>query len=273
MARRPGPSLRSRLRGRLPPLRRVLAAVGAGAIAAVLVALLNGPWLRVDEVAWDGERYTDGDDLATVLGQARGVSVLAVDTTALAAALERLPAVADATVDAALPGGLHATVVERTPAFVWQTSSARLLCAADGTIFAALPLDGALPEAQRGLPVIDDQRRRARLITVGDVIPAGFVEVAGHLAAIDAAALGSSATAIAVRIDETYGFQVVADRPGWRIAFGFYDADPEASAANLGGRVEDQVAAVRTLFAAEPETSIAWVDARNPGKVYFRAKG
>ncbi len=31
--------------------------------------------------------------------------------------------------------------------------------------------------------------------------------------------------------------------------------------------------AVRTLFAEEPEDGIGWVDVRNPGKVYFRAKG
>jgi hypothetical protein len=125
----------------------------------------------------------------------------------------------------------------------------------------------------RGLPIIDDQRRRARLTAVGDEIPAGFVEVARSLAAIDAAALGSSATGMTIRLDDTYGFQVVADRPGWRIAFGLYEADPEASAVDLRGRVEEQVAGVRTLFSARPEAGIEWVDARNPGKVYFRAKG
>jgi hypothetical protein len=30
---------------------------------------------------------------------------------------------------------------------------------------------------------------------------------------------------------------------------------------------------VRTLFSQEAEDGIGWVDARNPGKVYFRAKG
>jgi len=273
MARRPGPSIASRLASRLPPIRRVLAAVGAGATAAALVALLNGPWLRVADVAWEGEHYTDPDDLATVLGHARGVSLLAVDTTALTGALERLPAVADASVEALLPGRVEATVVERTPTFVWQTPSARLLGAADGTLFAALPTDAALPQPLGALPVIDDQRRRARLITVGDEIPDGFVEVARRLTSIDAAALGSSATAMTVRVDDTFGFQLVADSPGWRIAFGFYDADPEEPAADLGGRVEDQVTAVRTLFATESEAGIEWVDTRNPGKVYFRAKG
>jgi hypothetical protein len=38
-------------------------------------------------------------------------------------------------------------------------------------------------------------------------------------------------------------------------------------------QIERQVSAVRTLFAAHPESTVSWVDARNPGKVYFRAKG
>ena len=38
-------------------------------------------------------------------------------------------------------------------------------------------------------------------------------------------------------------------------------------------RLDRQIAAVRTLFAAHPEDEVGWVDARNPGKVYFRAKG
>jgi cell division septal protein FtsQ len=265
--------MRSRLVRRLPPVRRVIAALGAGATAAALVALLNGPWLRVGDVAWEGERYTSDGDVAAVLAAARGTSLLALETSALTAALERLPAVADASVEAFLPGRVEARLVERVPAFVWQTSSARLVGAADGTLFAAFPPDAGVPQGLAALPVIDDQRRRARLMTVGDEIPAGYLEVTARLTAVDAAALGSSAAATSVRLDDTYGFQLVAGRPGWRIAFGFYEADPRAPAGDAGERVDDQVTAVRTLFAEEPETGIEWVDARNPGKVYFRAKG
>lgn len=275
MARRPGPSLRSRVARRMPPLGRLLAAVAGVAAGAGLIALVNGPWLRVTDVAWAGDSYTDADDVAEVLSRAQGASPLSVDTTALAASLERLPAVADASVQVLLPGRIEAQVVERTPAFVWQTPLARLVGASDGTLFAALPLNEPLPASLDGLSIIDDDRRRARLMRVGDEIPAGLVDVAERLTTIDAAALGSSAmaTAMTVSLDDTYGFQLAADDPGWRIAFGFYTADPEEAATNLADRLEDQVAAVRTLFAAEAEAGIGWVDARNPGKVYFRAKG
>jgi hypothetical protein len=275
MARRPGPSLRSRVTRRMPPLGRLLAAVAGVAAAAGLIALLNGPWLLVTDVAWGGDHYTNDDDVADVLGELRGASMLSVDTTALAASLERLPAVAEATVQVLLPGRIEAQVVERTPAFVWQTPGARLIGASDGTLFAALPVDEPLPATMDGLSVIIDDRRGGHLLRVGDEIPAGLVDVAERLTAIDAAALGSAASATTMRVslDDTYGFQLIADDPGWRIAFGFYTADPEEAATNLGGRIDDQVAAVRTLFAAEAEAGIGWVDARNPGKVYFRAKG
>ena len=259
--------------GRMPPLRRLVAALAAGAAIAVLIALLNGPWLRVDELSWDGLHYTDRDDLARVLGEERGRSILAVDSAAVASALERLPAVDDATVHASLPGHLRADVVERTPVFVWRTSQARLIGAADGTLFAAFGPDASLPPPLATLPFIDDRRELSRLITVGDVIPAGYVDVANRLTAIDGAAIGSSATGMNVRIDDTYGFQLVSGEVGWRVAFGFYAADPDVPASDVGARIDDQVAAVRTVFAAESETGISWVDARNPGKVYFRAKG
>jgi len=52
-----------------------------------------------------------------------------------------------------------------------------------------------------------------------------------------------------------------------------YGLDPRETAAAASARLERQVTAVRTLFASRDETEIGWVDVRNPGKVYFRAKG
>ena len=143
-ASRPGIPLRRRLGERLPSIRRLLAGLGAAAVAAGLVALLGGPWLRVTDVTWAGEQFTAQRELARLLDRQRGTSVLAVDTRSLRERLERLPAVAEATVVASLTGRLEVTIVERETAFIWETSSARLLGAADGTLFAALPRDAPL---------------------------------------------------------------------------------------------------------------------------------
>ena len=257
----------------MPSIRRLIAGVGAVAAAAGLVALLSGPWLRVQEVTWDGARYTDSDELASLLEDQRGASVLAVDTRALGDRLERLPAVADAAVAASLTGHVTATLVERQVAFVWETRSARLIGSADGTIFAVIR-DDADPAADlAAAPHITDDRRSSRLLTVGDTIPEPLLETTMRLLRIDPATLGSRAQRVTVRIDDEYGFRLASSEPGWEIAFGVYGTDPRVSSAEAAARLDRQVTAVRTLFAEEPEDGIGWVDVRNPGKVYFRAKG
>jgi hypothetical protein len=59
----------------------------------------------------------------------------------------------------------------------------------------------------------------------------------------------------------------------WEAAFGGYALDAGGPASGSSGSVDEilaQVAAVRTLFSEQPEASVSWVDARNPGKVYWR---
>jgi cell division septal protein FtsQ len=274
-ARRPGAPFRRRVAGRLPSIRRVLAALGAVACTAALVALLAGPWLRVTEVTWAGERFTPTRDLERLLARQEGVNVLALDTGALRDGLARLPAVAEASVTASLPGRVEVAIVERQAAFVWETASARLLGAADGTLFAALRRDDALPPGVELLPRVDDRRGTARLMTVGDRIPEAQLRTALRLAELDPAALGSRATDLAVRLDDEFGFGLVSSEPQleWEMALGAYGMDPAETAAEAAGRLERQITAVRTLFASRVEKEIGWVDARNPGKVYFRAKG
>jgi cell division septal protein FtsQ len=272
-ARRPGVPIRSRLSRRLPALRRILAAFGAMALAAVLVALVQGPWLRVSEVAWAGDRFAPVAQLEQVLAGERGRSLLAVDTRELGRRLERIPAVADASVAADLLGGLRARVVEREAAFVWETASGVYVGSADGTIFASDRREPGLLSAVEALPVIRDDRFAARLITVGDVIPETLVRNEMRLSDLDPATLGSRATTVTVRLDDEFGFRLVSTEPGWEVALGVYGADPTETVADAEGRLDRQVTAVRTLFASRPEGEIGWVDVRNPGKVYFRAKG
>ena len=257
----------------MPSIRRLLAGLGAAAAAAGLVALVGGPWLRVTDVTWAGEQFTAQRDLERVLERQRGTSLLAVDTRALRERLERLPAVAEATVTASLPGHLQVSIVEREAAFVWETSSAQLLGAADGTLFAALAPDATLDADAAALPRVSDERAMARLMRAGDRIPEALLRTALRLASLDPAALGSNAERLGVRIDDEFGLGLVAADPGWEMAFGVYGTDPNETARDAAARLERQVTAVRTLFASRAEAEIGWVDARNPGKVYFRAKG
>jgi hypothetical protein len=270
-ARRPGVSLRRRIGPRLPSLSRVLATAGAVAVVAGLVAALNGPWLRVSAVGWSGGSRTSDAELAALLDPQRGASVLAVDTRALARELEALPSVETARVSADLTGRVDAAITEPDVAFVWETNSARFLGADDGTLFAAEPLsaDGGSSES---IPRISDARFVGRRLAVGDRIPGPLLDAALRVSAVDPLALGSSASRFEVELDDEFGFRLVSETPAWELALGVYGIDPHETDAEAAARLERQVTAVRTLFAARPEADIGWVDVRNPGKVYFRAK-
>lgn len=273
MARRPGVPLRRRVPARLPSLGRVVAGLGVVVGVAALAALVTGPWLRVAEVTWDGARYTPPSSLESALEGERGRAVLAVDTGAARARLEGLPSVAEARVSASLTGSVTATISEPAPAFVWETSRARLIGAEDGTLFALLEHDAPVPDDLARLPAVQDERFEARLLAVGDRLPTALLRTAIALSRLDPAALGSEASRLSVAVDDDHGFRLRSEDPGWEVAFGVYGLDPRETAAAADARLERQVTAVRTLFATRPESEIGWVDVRNPGKVYFRAKG
>jgi hypothetical protein len=257
----------------MPRAGRLLAGFLAAACAAALVVLVVGPWFRVAAVGWGGERLTPAGEIAERLDPVRGMPLLAVDTSALAVALEELPTVADASVRAVLPDRLDVTLSEKEPAFSWLTRGGLLLGASDGTLLSKLPADAELPQPQAALPRVVDDRRASRYLEVGDVIPAGVLNTAERLATLDPARLGSDAKGFAVRIDDEFGFVLEADGAPWKAAFGFYGIDPDETVDEVAARIERQATAVRTLFATQPEHTVGWVDARNPGRVYFRAGG
>jgi cell division septal protein FtsQ len=269
-ARQKGPKLRQTVRRAFPARSRLVAAVVTAALVAGLLALINGPWLRVARVAWAGERYTPASQLQDVLAHLDGTALLTVDAATITARLERLPAVSNARVEALLPDAVKVTIVEKVATFVWQTSAVRLLGAADGTLIGQLALGAALPKDLATLPLIDDRRGNSRDIIVGDRIDTATLSAALRLAGINPAALGSTTPDLQVRVTDDDGFLLVSRRPSWMADFGFYSPLDSGGLGTLNARVNAQVAAVRTLFSARSEGAISWVDARDPGKVYWR---
>jgi cell division septal protein FtsQ len=268
--RRPRP--RARTRTPLLGAGRLLALVLAGALAAGFLWLIDGPWLRISLVAWAGSQYTPGDQVSAVLEPLKGSSLLTLDGDAVARRLTSLPAVRAARVEPTLPGGVSVQLEEKAPALIWQTPAVRLVVGADGVIFGRVALSAALPSDLARLPFVDDRRGVALDLFVGDRIPDAERSIALRVAAINPAAMGSSAKALQVRLDDQCGFVISPRRgAGWAAAIGLYGMDPDPSA--IAARVEIQVAAIRTLFAAHRESKVGWVDARNPGKVYWRANG
>jgi hypothetical protein len=271
-ARKPRVSLRSRIAPHLPSRGRVLAALLAAALVAGFVVLLNGPWLRVTQVAWQGGELTADADLEGRVDAVRGENALLVDSAALRRRIEALPAVATARVDVRLPGTIAISLTEEAPAFVWRTRTMHLIGAADGTVIGQRGRDEALPEDLAALPYVDDRRNASRDLTVGDRIDIGELRIALELSRLDARALGSETRRASVHIDDEYGFVLDSADPEWSAAFGFYGVDPQAD-EDVAARIERQVGAVRTLFNEEDEAAIAWLDVRNPGRVYWRPRG
>ncbi|MEO8251107.1 MAG: FtsQ-type POTRA domain-containing protein [Chloroflexota bacterium] len=269
-ARRPGPNLRHRMRRTLPAPGRIAAGLLAGALIAAVLALNNGPWLRVGRIAWAGERYTTASQLRSVLAALDGTALLTVDASGVAARLARLPAVAEARVEAMVPDSVKVTIVERPAAFVWQTSAVRLLGAADGTLIGQLALQADLPRDLAALPLVDDRRVESHQMIVGDRIDPATLAAAVRLVAVDPAALGSTAIHLALRVTHDDGFVLVSGQPAWLADFGFYPLLDEQDLTALDQRIDAQVAAVRTLFSVQPEGKVSWVDVRDPGRVYWR---
>lgn len=270
-ARRPGAPVRTRIASRLPSRARAAAACLCLALVSVLGYLVAGPVARVERIEWDGNHFTADAALERRLSRLDGTSVLLVDTEALARELAALPGVAGASVRATLPDRVQVTIREDQPALVWRTERARLLVTAEGAVIGELPLDGELGEGLAALPVIDDRRSEPVEWRVGGSLPAVEVRTATRLTAVDPAVLGSVVPALSVQVDELYGFTLVAPEPGWTAALGFYGREPGDDAEASAERLERQIAALRTVFASRPEATVTWLDARNPGKVYFRA--
>ena len=268
-ARRPGQPVRRRLRARLPSAARVFGVLLFAGLVGGLVALVNGPWLRVGHVAATGAAYTVSSQLDALLEPYDGASLLTLDSAALAARLRALPAVADARVRTEVPDRLAVTITEKEPAAVWITRERRLLTAADGSFIAELPPDTEVPDQLGSLIIVDDQRSASRYLAVGDALPAAELRAAERLLAIDPRVIGSKAKGFALRVDDEYGFILVSGTPAWEVAFGFYQLDPVETEAVASARLEGQLAAVRTLFTGRAEASIGWVDARNPRRVYW----
>jgi hypothetical protein len=262
-------SVRNRVRARLPSPGRVLAVLLFAASMAGLVTLVNGPWLRVTTVAHRGERFTSPLALDQIIDGYRGVPLLTVDADLLRRRLTELPAVADVQVTMQLPGELRVNVTEKRPAFIWRTTAVQLVAAADGSIITELLLSDEPDAALRGLPVVQDDRFASRALTVGDALPAAELRVARRLSALDPELLGSRARRLSVSVDDEFGFLITSPHPAWRAAMGFYQLDPREDRASADARLEQQLAAIRTLFTTHQEPSVSWLDARNPGKVYW----
>lgn len=163
-------------RRRRHAVRRAMAVVRAGALAAGLVAAVAAPlWLwrsgtvahwaaaasdamigasaswglRVENVFVAGRNHTEPADLLAALGVRAGDPMLAIDPESARARLEALPWVRYASVERHLPDTIRIEIDERRPIALWQHEGRLALIDGDGAV-----IGDDVPQAYRGLPMV-----------------------------------------------------------------------------------------------------------------------
>jgi hypothetical protein len=250
---RPGGGVR-----RTKPVRRAsagLTPVRAGAALALLVAagglygavssdLFNA---RATEVR--GNTWTADDAILAAMAVPAGQNVFTVKTSELEARIEALPSVAGAEVSVVLPDGLAVEVAERTALLGWRVGDRTFLAGADGMLFAELA--GDAPPDAAALPRIVDARAESAGLGVGSIIDPVAFDAALRLGSLDAADVGSTASSLAIRVDDTNGFVLHGEPAGWKAIFGFYT--PTLRTTDL---VPGQVRLLRSLMLANDEDDV-----------------
>jgi len=147
-------------------------------------------------------------------------NVLTLHTETMRDAIAALPAVAGADVHVVLPDRLVITVTERSPVFALIEPDGAYLVDAEGAV-----LDTADPSAAAvlGLPVIDDERLAlAADVHVGGQLDPTDLAAILQLGAVTPEMLASSASTLALGIDDENGFTIDALPNGWHAIFGMY---------------------------------------------------
>jgi cell division protein FtsQ len=242
--RRPLPSIAG-VRAALAPSPRLRRRALAAVVVAALLAALYMLWLRdsslvaVERVAVTGLTSRDADRVRSALtATAKTMTTLHVDHDRLAEIASVYPVVRSIEVETEFPNGMTVHVSEHRPVALLETDGGTVPVAADGTVLAALPVEGDLPTIE--LSGAAPQRE----------LPPG--------AARDAAAIAGAAPAVIASRVESIGREggargVVAQiEDGPEIVFG----DTSRATAKWAG-------AVRVLADSEA-AGASYVDVRIP---------
>ena len=147
-------------------------------------------------------------------------NLFTVDPRALAHRLDAIPAIESAAVMVALPDEIRVAVTERQALVVWRAGGQSYLVDDTGLLFAAL--GDQPPAAAADLPVVNDDRIVTPPLEVGSTLDPVTLDAALRLGSLTPSDLGSSATGLAIKVDDTDGFTVSSVPAGWDAVFGFY---------------------------------------------------
>jgi hypothetical protein len=228
--------------------------VRAGALLALLAAVAGLYGLAatgafaVQRTTIVGATWTPEVTVRSVLAIPVDQNLFALRTVDLEARLLGIPAIRRASVTVALPDEVRVAVTERQPLVAWQVGTHRFLVDASGLLFGEV--DGVVTAvaALPALPVIDDRRAVSAGLGIGSVLDPVSLDAALRLGSIVPTDVGSAASGLDLRVDDTEGF-VMRPRPaGWTAVFGFYTPTLRTTALIPG-----QVRLLRSLILGREE--------------------
>ncbi len=168
-------------------------------------------------------KYTDPQTILAAAGIVDGQhpNVISLRTDEMARSISGIPAIAQVNVTTTLPNRVAISVTEREPIFAVHWSGGTYLVDSAGLVIAAVDEAKA---AQLGIPVIEDHRTSVipengqAGATVDPIDLAAILQ----LGAVSPSMIGSSASSLALEIDDDDGFVISAQPDGWRAVFGQY---------------------------------------------------
>lgn len=216
--------------------------------------ILTAPYFQVQHLQVEG---TQSAQLIAAIQRLHltGVNIFLADTSADAAAIETLPAVADASVTRALPATLLVHVVERQPVLIWQANASLYSVDAGGAIIAQVP-------QAEGLPLVSDEHRydqRGHLFAPGGKINPKIIQMARQL--LKRVPTTTGITSFTLRDTLAYGIVLISP-DGWLARFGGPD--------NLENKIQE-LAAILQLVRQQGQ-QLALVDLRFGFYPYYRLK-
>ncbi len=164
--------------------RRIL----LGCVAVVVVLLVAGavalftPVLAVRTVTIDGLVTVPQSQVREVLKVPDGVSMLRLNTDAIAERVAALPKVRSARVRRVFPSTVRVSVVERTPVLYFDSPQGAHLLDAEGVEFAIQPPPPGVPKLTTAHPGGSDPVTRAA-VAVATTLPPGLRVQVGEVVA------------------------------------------------------------------------------------------
>ena len=223
------PGIRRGSARRTRPVRRASAGitpVRAGALLVVLAGLAGlyglsaSSAFTVRHTKVTGATWTPQGTILAALAIPAGQNLFTVSSTQLAQRIDTIPALRGVSVTVSLPDTVTVSVTERQALLVWQAGDHRFLVDETGLLFGEL--GGSPPAAAASLPVVDDARAASATLALGATLDPVTLDAALRLGSLKPDDIGSSATSLAIRLDDTNGFTVASVPDGWTSVFGFY---------------------------------------------------